>query len=249
MKEKAQKQKIVAMMPVRNEAGRYLKEVLAHLSRWVDSIVILDDCSDDDTVEVARQFEKVIVYKNDEPLFARDEPAMRLKLWQLAAEEKPDWIVAVDADEIFEDRIINEIDLLLHQNDFHGISFRVFDFWQNPTSYRTDGGWNPWQKSLLFMVRYNPDLNSQWMQREVHCGRFPQAYENRVAYYSDIRVKHYGWLKPEDHYNKYLYYRDKDLKVFGEVRPFTQSIQAPPAGIKIEKWKDAKNLYFLDGDR
>ncbi|MBP1760879.1 MAG: hypothetical protein H6Q64_421 [Firmicutes bacterium] len=246
MKEKAQKQKIVAMMPVRNEAGRYLKEVLAHLSRWVDAIVILDDCSDDDTIDVTGHFEKVIVYKNDEPLFASNEPAMRRKLWQLAAEEKPDWIVAVDADEIFEDRIINEIDLLLDQNDFYGISFRVFDFWQDPASYRIDGGWNPWRKSLLFMVRYNPHLDSQWMQREVHCGRFPQAYENRIAYYSDIRVKHYGWLNPEDHYRKYLYYRDKDLKVFGEVRPFTQSIQTPPA---TEKWRDAKNLYFLDGDR
>jgi glycosyltransferase involved in cell wall biosynthesis len=249
MKEKAHKQKIVAMMPVRNEASRYLKEVLAHLVRWVDSIVILDDSSEDDSMEVARQFEKVIVYKNDNPLFASDEPAMRLKLWQLAVEEKPDWVVAVDADEIFEDRVINEIDMLLSQDDFHAISFRVFDFWLNPSSYRIDGGWNPWRKSLLFMVRYNPELDFKWLQREVHCGRFPQAYENRIAYYSDIRIKHYGWLKPEDHYGKYLYYRDKDLKVFGEVRQFTQSIQAPLARIQIEEWKDAKNLYFLDGDR
>ncbi|MEA4924525.1 MAG: glycosyltransferase family 2 protein [Syntrophomonadaceae bacterium] len=249
MTGKGRKQKIIAMMPVRNEADRYLKEVLAHLVGWVDSIVILDDSSEDDSVEVACQFEKVNVYKNDNPLFASDEPAMRLKLWELAVAEKPDWIVAVDADEIFEDRIINEIDLLLNQDDFHAISFRVFDFWSKPGFYRIDGGWNPWQKSLLFMARYSPGLDSKWLPREVHCGRFPQAYENRAAYYSDIRVKHYGWLKPEDHYSKYLYYRDKDLKVFGEVRQFTQSIQAPSAKIQIEKWEDAKNLYFLNGDR
>ncbi len=249
MKQTEHKQRIVAMMPVRNEAGRYLNEVLAHLERWVDAIVILDDASEDDTVEVARQFEKVIVYENDKPLFASDEPALRLKLWQLALAAEPDWVVAVDADEIFEDRIIGEIDLLLNQNDYQAISFRLFDFWLNPNSYRTDGGWNPWPKSMLFMVRYIPHLDSKWLPRAVHCGRFPQAYANLIAYYSDIRIKHYGWLKPEDHDNKYIYYRDKDLKVFGEVRPFTKSIQMPLAAIQSEEWKDAKNLYFLDEDR
>lgn len=245
---KMHKPKIIAMMPVRNEGGRYLNRVLAHLVRWVDSVVILDDCSEDDTVAVARQFAKAIIYKNDEPLFASNEALMRLKLWELTVAEQPDWIVAVDADEIFEDRIINEIHLLLNQHDFHSLAFRVFDFWADPFSYRIDGGWNPWQKSLTFMVRYSPGLDFKWLPREVHCGRFPQAYENRIAYYSDIRVKHYGWLNPEDHNRKYLYYCDKDLKVFGEVRQFTQSIQAPAREVKVEEWKDSKNLYFLGED-
>lgn len=246
MNQRKKRDKIVAMMPVRNESHRYLKEVLAHLSLWVHAIVILDDASEDDTFEVAQSFKKAIVYRNDEPHFAVHEPALRLKLWELTINESPDWIVAVDADEIFEDRIINEVELLTDQNDYHSISFRVFDFWQNRTHYRVDGGWNPWLKSIPFMVRYNPSLGNEWMQREVHCGRFPYRYESLIPYYSDIRVKHYGWVKTDEHYGKYLYYREKDLKVFGEIRHITQSIQTPPDRIKIEKWKDAKPLYFLE---
>ncbi|HWP96819.1 MAG TPA: glycosyltransferase family 2 protein [Syntrophomonadaceae bacterium] len=243
--DKGHKQKIVAMMPVRNEAARYLKEVLEHLSRWVTAIVILDDCSEDHTIDIASSFKKAIIYKNNASQFATDEPGLRARLWQLTLKENPDWIVALDGDEVFEDRIINEIGILINQNDYQAISFRLFDFWLSRQVYRIDGGWNPWQKSITLMVRYNAAIQNSWLQREVHCGRFPYAYENLPSYYSDIRVKHYGWTRDEDHYSKYLYYREKDLKVFGEIRPFTQSIQTPIAKIQMEEWRDAKDLYFL----
>jgi len=243
--DKEYRPKIVAMMPVRNEADRYLEEVLEHLSRWVDSIVVLDDCSEDHTVNLTQRFPKVIVYKNDAPQFATDEPGLRAKLWQLTIKENPEWIVALDGDEVFEDRIINEIRVLINQKDYHTICFRLFDFWLSRQVYRIDGGWNPWEKSIVLMVRYNAGIQNSWLQREVHCGRFPQAYEALPSYYSDIRVKHYGWSRGEDHYSKYLYYRDKDLKVFGEIRPFTNSVQLPFAKIQLEEWQDAKSLYFL----
>lgn len=240
------KQKLVAMMPVRNESQRYLTEVLEHLSLWTDAIVILDDASEDNTYDIAKSFDKTVVHRIEEPLFIFNEPALRKTLWELTVKEKPDWIVAVDADELFEDRIINEIKLLINQNEYHAVAFRIFDFWKSRTHYRVDGGWNPWKKTITLLVRYNPDFGTEWIARNVHCGRFPYQYETLIPYYSDIRVKHYGWANAEDHYKKFLYYSEKDRKNFGKVREFTQSILAPDEKIQTELWKNAKPLYFLN---
>ncbi len=239
---------IVAMMPVRNEAGRYLEKVLKHLSQWVDKIVVLDDCSDDDTVKLAKSFEKTIVYENEQPVFEKDESSLRSKLWDLAVKQEPAWIAAIDADEIMEDRVVDEISFLIDQDYYDAICFRVFDFWASKTHYRKDGGWDPWSKFSPFMVRYKPNINYFWPKREIHCGRFPSPCEAFTPYYSDIRLKHYGWANEGEHYKKFLFYQQKDLKLYKKILPHTQSIMTKPRPQDLEKWQEAKRLYFLKGN-
>ncbi|WP_213974280.1 glycosyltransferase family 2 protein [Tepidanaerobacter acetatoxydans] len=236
---------IVAMMPARNESGRHLCEVLNHLSQWVDKIVVLDDASEDDTFEIVNRNEKVIAYKNEHCIFEENESALRSKLWELTIAQNPNWILAIDADEIFEDRIIDEILLLINQDYYDAIYFRVFDFWSSKICYRIDGGWNPWTTFWPFLIRYNPDISYYWPDREIHCGRFPRPCENFIPYYSDIRIKHFGWADSKDHYKKFLFYRDKDIKFFGQIRPHTQSIMITPKPHDLETWKDSKRLSFL----
>ena len=58
---------IIAQMVGRNESSKYLKEVLERLKQQVDKIVFTDDCSEDDTAEIAALYAHV--YVNEEPLF------------------------------------------------------------------------------------------------------------------------------------------------------------------------------------
>jgi len=60
LQRKEHDNKLTAMMQVRNEADRYLREVLNDLSEYVDEIVIVDDASTDDTVRVCRSYAKVV---------------------------------------------------------------------------------------------------------------------------------------------------------------------------------------------
>jgi len=129
--------------------------------------VVLDDCSEDDTVKLTRSFEKAVVYENERPLFAEDESALRSRLWNLTIKENLGWIAAIDADEIMEDRIIDEVRFLIDQDYYDAIYFRVFDFWASQTHYRKDGGWDPWAKFWPFMVRYKPDINYFRPRREM----------------------------------------------------------------------------------
>lgn len=236
---------IVAMMPVRNESNRYLHDVLTHLHKWVDKIIILDDASDDDTYEFVKGFDKVIAYKNEKPLFIEDESALRARLWDLTVKENPDWILAIDADEIFEDRMLDEIHFLVNQDDYEVICFRVFDFWGSKTHYRIDGNWNPWTRFWPFLMRYKPNIDYFYPKNKIHCPRFPNSCNNFIYYYSDIRIKHYGWANEMEHYKKYDFYKKKDLELYGKITSHTQSIITLPKTCYLEQWYETKRLDFL----
>lgn len=228
---------LAAMMPVYNEAERYLEPVLRHLINFVDRIVVLDDCSTDPSGEICRSFEKVIYHRGAERLFDRDEPLLRTRLWQHTTALQPRWILAIDADEMFEERAEIEFRSLLRQNSFNAVDFRLFDFW-NDSQYRVDRGWNPWVKHHRMLVKYDPALPARWCRSGLHCGRFPLEYYNLpYAFQSDFRVKHFGWMVPADRYKKSKFYLGKNA-----ADPHAQSIL--DAEILLEDWIPCKTLPF-----
>lgn len=239
------RQKLTAMIPVYNEANRFLTRVLEHLDLWVDEIVVLDDCSEDNTAELCRKYAKVSLYENKKQMFKKSEASVRARLWELTVKHSPDWILAIDADEIFCDRIIDEIDFLLDQKFYDAIAFRFFDFWKSEEVYRVDGAWNSWQRPpSIFLCRYHPEWGANWPDSVIHSGRWPLEYRNiSNVYFSDIRVKHLGWSRPEDHYRKFLFYCQKDLKQFGEIQTHTKSIMDTSDKIKLERWFERKRQF------
>lgn len=230
--------KIVAMMPVHNEADRFLEDVLSHLSRWVDEIVVLDDASTDATPEICQGFEKVDLIRNRENMFQENEARLREKLWEQTVEHDPDWILALDADELFTDRIMDEVDWYLHQQSYDAVSFRLFDLWKSQAQYRVDGQWDPWNRpASTFLVRYHSRMNGSWPERVIHCGRWPlDCREIRNTYFSDVRVKHLGWVRPEEHYSKFQFYLQKDLEQYGEVQQHTASVMYPRDRVELQSW-------------
>lgn len=229
---------LAAMMPVYNETGRYLEQVLRSLSKFVDRIVILDDGSTDNTPEICRSFDKIIYYRGNERLFDRDESLLRSRLWEYTVELRPAWILAVDADEIFEERAEAEFHSLLKQRDFSAVDFRLFDFW-NGFQYRVDGGWNPWVKSHRMLVQYDPSLSDRWREQNPHCGRFPlEYYSLPYAFQADFRVKHLGWMTPKDRQSKSMFYLSKCPDDKHAQSIFSEDIQ-------LEEWIPCKNLPFV----
>lgn len=235
------KNKLVAMMVVFNEGNRFLTRVLNHLSLWVDEIVILDDGSTDHTRKICNQYPKVFFVENDAHTFIQHEARLREKLWNITISRNPDWILAIDADEIFTDRILDAIDSYLEQKTYDAFAFRLFDFWKSENYYRVDGAWNPWIKFSVFLVRYHPEWKVTWPDYVIHSGRWPLEYRFiKNTFQSDIRVKHFGWARPEDHYRKYIFYCQKDLEQYGKIQPHTKSIMASNDSIILEKWFERK---------
>lgn len=241
---KTKTRNLTAMMLVRNEADRYLTLCLDHLSRYVDEIIILDDASTDATPDICRMYPKVTLHRNDEPLFPVNESVARKKLWDIVACSDPDWVLALDADEVFEDRIIGEIWHIIAQNEYDVVEFRIFDFWKSMTHYRVDGLWNPWNRFSPLLVRYRPEWSFSWPDMQLHCGRIPLEYRlrrvNRLQ--SDIRLKHFGWADEKDHIKKYMLYSQKDADGRLQAKSHLESVLSK--SVKLEKWVDSKPLTF-----
>ena len=96
--------RVYAHMCVRNEADRYLADVLAWTFKMVDGIHVYDDRSTDDTAVVADHAgARVSIRQPDATPFAENESKFRQEAWfQLERAFEPDtgdWVLAVDADE------------------------------------------------------------------------------------------------------------------------------------------------------
>ena len=90
---------IYAQMIGRNESSRFLEDVLQKLSSQVDKIIFTDDCSTDNTPEIAAKYAEV--FQSPEPLFKVHEAKLRAYAWGNMEKfaKKGDWIVAIDCDE------------------------------------------------------------------------------------------------------------------------------------------------------
>ncbi|PFG12718.1 glycosyltransferase family 2 protein [Bacillus sp. es.036] len=202
---------LTALLQVRNEEGRYLNEVLSELSDYVDDMVIVDDASTDRTVEICQSFPKV---KEIIPLpqsqFNR-EWELRSTLWREGCKYEPDWVLAIDADEVFESSFKTHVRDLINQDQFDWVSFRMYDFWGGRTHYREDEFWNLHRHHTMMLVRYLPDFPYYYIQQDHHVNRLPLSYGALTGYLSDIRVKHYGWAGDEsDRKRKYDRYMSID---------------------------------------
>lgn len=226
-KKKAMGSRITLAMLVRNEAQRYLKEVLEQGKEYADRVAILDDASDDDTAELCKGIlgKKLTLVSNDQPCF-HNEIVLRKQLWDLALSTKPDWIMILDADEIFETCAPGELRQLAENKDAYYYSFRLYDMW-NETHFREDSYWSAHRIYRPFMVRYVPGFNYRWQETPLHCGRFPLNITDFKGLDSQLRIKHLGWVKSEDRLKKYYRYKELDPRGLYGISEQYESILDP----------------------
>lgn len=220
--------RLTLSMLVRNEAGRYLRRVLEHAAQYIDAAVILDDASEDDTVEVCRQALSNIpttIVSNSKHGF-HNEVELRRQQWELTVSTNPDWILVLDADEMLEDRATSAIRDLINQPFYDYYSFRLYDFW-DPTHYREDPYWQAHKTYRVFLVRYQPRFKYTWQETPLHCGRLPNNVTALPGARSELRVKHFGWATPADRELKYRRYKMLDPNARYGIKQQYESILDP----------------------
>ncbi|MBJ9993539.1 glycosyltransferase [Paenibacillus sp. S28] len=199
--------KLTLTMVLKNEGNRYLRQVLEEHRKYIDEAVIIDDGSEDNTVDICLdtlQGIPVRIVRNDISKF-NNEVNLRKQQWEETIKAEPEWVLNLDADEIFESRFSGEVHAMLQQREVDVFCFRLYDFW-NQSHYREDHLWRSHFTYRPFLIRYRPDFVYHWRETPQHCGRFPENIFELPHRLSDLRLKHFGWARSEYRLEKYQRY-------------------------------------------
>ena len=228
--------KVVLSMIVRNESNNYLETVLKDAIQYVDEVLIIDDASEDNTVEICEKVlynipHKIIV--NEYSMFST-EYKLRKKQWEETIKLNPGWIIFLDADEIFEDKMKRDIKYLISNKEIDLYNFRLFDMW-NKEEYREDKYWNIHTHYMPFLMRYQPKFHYLFKKTNQHCGRLPKNTYIMNQCNSEIRCKHLGWSRIEDRKRKYERYMKLDATgKDGSIEQYNSILDENPHLVRFE---------------
>ena len=228
--------KIHGMALLRNEANKWLDDFLIRYRQLCDKIVILDDCSTDDTIKICNNYleiknKKYEIHKNDTCIWEENEVKARKKLFDLtiAKAEHEDWIICLDGDELLVWGHVNYVKYCLNHisktyplENIDGLGFKLFDMWSN-THYRQDKWWTGHFRYWPMAIRYDKNINYEWTNKKLHCGRFPYNSAKKMNP-SNIPIKHMGWSTEELRQFKYDRYMRIDNKNIYGIKEQYESI-------------------------
>ncbi len=201
---------IYAQMIGRNESSRFLEEVLQRLSTQVDKIIFTDDCSDDNTPEIAAKYAEV--FRTDKPTFTEHEGQLRAFAWGNMEKfaSVGDWIIAIDCDEMLFH--VDDLDIrsVLAKSPFDVVNVRFYHMW-NETQYRVDKLWAPNNSSRIF--RYVS--NGGFANRRLACGSehtYVGEWISKRNFWLDsgLVMQHLGYIRDEDKKAKFERYSHLD---------------------------------------
>ena len=209
---------IIAQMVGKNESNRFLEPVLQRLSTQVDKIIFTDDCSDDDTAQIASKYAEV--FKTDKTLFTENEGNLRSSAWRNLEKfaKEGDWIVAIDCDEMLYQDTDLDLKYVLDQSPYDVVNVRFYHMW-NETQYRVDKLWAPNNSSRIFRYRDN----GTFFDKKLACGSEPTyvvqwVRQRNYFLHSGLMMQHLGYARDEDKVSKYNRYISIDKGEFHNLQ-------------------------------
>ena len=204
LSEDAKKLKLVGFLKVYNEAkNRNLERVLKHLKTFCDEIVVCDCQSTDNSLEIIKKYTNYILV---EPNDFKNELFTKQKILDYTLKLNPDWIIWLDADEVFDrEGELGGIRKLCgygNKNGIDGFSFQEINLWKNQKFYRTD---EFWEKGWYVRLWKNNGTLKFDMLTGLHRSHHPNGL-NKIKK-SKIKVIHFGFSSPERIQNKYEMYK------------------------------------------
>lgn len=176
--------KIVGLVPVRNEE-LIIPNCLKALAKYADAIVVLDDASDDHTVQVVKSLaqECKVAHIIEKKIWHRDEPGDRNKLLQAGRAIGGTHFIIVDADEAFTANcMINDVlrQRILQLLPGDKLCIRFIQLWRSTDMYRKDDSiWSHIQGDFVFcddgVCSYSSDF--------IHTPRSPNNLKGSIYFF------------------------------------------------------------------
>lgn len=159
----------------------YLKATLDNLKDLCDEVVICFNNATQQDVVAEYGFHTI----EDNREWGKTQWLIKENLLKNhVAKLNPDWVIALDADEVFEKRFTREEAEKLASKGGIGYYFYLANLYGNGYSKE----WSRWN---IRMFKFSPEYGLDYQQKPVHCGLAP-AVAYHFGNYAPFLVKHYG---------------------------------------------------------
>lgn len=220
--------KIVGLVTARNEKIM-ITQCLKGLSLFTDAIIVLDDASTDNTVDLIEslahecKIEKII----KKSIWHRDEPGDRNKLLQAGREIGGTHFICFDSDEMFTSNLTENNSLrnyILGLTPGNTVSLTWIQLWRSTDWYRFDNSvWTNNYKDFIFC----DDGICSYQSEFIHSKRTPNNLQGSNITLSgyDYGVMHFQFVNWENLLIKQAWYRclerirnpDKSVALLNQV--------------------------------
>jgi hypothetical protein len=197
--------KIIALMPVKNEAW-ILNHTLDYLSSFCDYIIIGDQMSTDGSRDIYKNFQKVKVIDNTEKFHSN-----KIR-WTLLDEAHKipgkNILVFLDADEYLDPEFFKTE---IHKySEGNILEFPWINLWKKDDEYRCDGYWKELTKQIVFIDDRKADYKRNYVLND-HTGRTPSSSENKIIKIEEPKIIHTEFLYWKKAQIKQAWYRCNEL--------------------------------------
>lgn len=209
--------KIIGMLRVKNEA-RWIERCLQSILPICDSVIVMDDHSDDDTLYRCQALPKVNAFES--PFHGLDEARDKNHMLAIVEREQPDWIVAIDGDEMLASgslELLQKALKALHSR-WPCLSLRVRYLWDREDQVRVDGVYGDFHRESVFRPNGTARFVTAGSGAHFHCGNVPAAIRQKRTVLRDVVLLHFGYLHRKDRERKYAWYNAQDPENLREDR-------------------------------
>lgn len=196
------------------EANRYMRRTMEEFKRLCDEVIIATCNATDSEKKLLDEYG--FKHYEDNREWGREQPNIKTDLLTRAGESSPEWIVALDMDEVFAPEVTREILEDLATRGEIAWYFLIVNLYNDEQHFAHDVGiqrfWN------IRFYRYAPEFGLQFQRKALHCGLGPPIMY-KYGWYAPYYILHYGLMKEEDRmkkverYNKY----DPQARLKGRV--------------------------------
>lgn len=208
--------KNIAVIQVFNELQKgNLERYFRYMRLFVEKIIVYDDHSSDGTFEYCLKNADVVLRgkKNE---FA-NEILHKQILLNKALEFDPDFIFALDADEIFTDNAKHSLNEMLHEcfiKDFEAISLKEINLWRSNKWRRVDSLFD--DGNFVRIWRVTPGIGFEKIRKGLHQRHYPTTIR-RVMHSQKISLLHFGFADELNVAFKYLNYKSYGQRGYDDL--------------------------------